>query len=609
MKKLGILFATVIMAMLFVVSASALEPTGQCGDNVYWEYDSTTGELVISGEGEMFNYYFDNSPFTNSYDIKHVIIEVGITSIGDNVFLSCYNLESVVIPNSVTQIGDDAFMACYNLSSINIPKSVVSIEASSFRYCPLTNIKVDENNGYYSNDERGVLFNKDKTELILYPAGNLKEEYNIPHSVVKIYEYAFYRCENLKTIYIPDSVIEIKEISYYLGSMTFYGCDNLNNIVVDKNNKYYSNDEYGVLFDKDKLSLIRYPAGNTRTEYSIPDSVINIGDFSFESCSFLTNIVIPNSVVSIGIRAFEWCYNLTAIIISSSVIEIDEDAFNDCKSLSNIIVDKNNNYYSSDEYGALFDKDKTKLIQYPVGNTRKEYKIPKGVTTIDDSAFYSCDSLVDITIPNSVTNISSWAFASCRNLIKLYIPNSVTSIGGYAFYCSDKITDVYYSGSKEQWNNIVIKGYNNPLIDAAIRYDYCLVGEGNIHSYKTVVTPPTCTTQGYTTYTCECGDTYIADYVYAKGHTYTSYVTDPTCTAQGLKVNICSCGDNYTETLPAKGHTFNGSVCTTCGYDKADTCSCNCHKSGLSALLWKILSIFYKLLRINKACVCGISHY
>ena len=208
------------------------------------------------------------------------------------------------------------------------------------------------------------------------------------------------------------------------------------------------------------------------------------------------------------------------------------------------------------------------------------------------------------------------------------------------------------------------------------------------HNHIPTITPSSCTTKGYTTYTCECGDTYVTDYVdatghsftnyisdgkatcttdglkFAKcdncdatdfipekgghsfrtdwtldveptctdlgskshhcnncdekadvtpiaklGHTYTSYVTELTCTAQGLKVNICPCGDSYTETIPAKGHTFNGSVCSDCGYDKADTCSCNCHKSGLSALFWKLLNFFYKLLRINKVCNCGIAHY
>lgn len=208
------------------------------------------------------------------------------------------------------------------------------------------------------------------------------------------------------------------------------------------------------------------------------------------------------------------------------------------------------------------------------------------------------------------------------------------------------------------------------------------------HNHIPTITPPTCITQGFTTYICECGDTYVDDYVEATGHSFINYISDgtatcitdgkliakcdncnatdtksekgthkfsedftvdveatctkegeksrhciycsevtdlttidkldhaynisfieSTCTDRGLKIYICSCGDSYTETLPATGHTFNGSVCTDCGYDKADTCSCNCHKSGLSALLWKLLNFFYKLLRINETCACGTVHY
>ena len=133
------------------------------------------------------------------------------------------------------------------------------------------------------------------------------------------------------------------------------------------------------------------------------------------------------------------------------------------------------------------------------------------------------------------------------------------------------------------------------------------------HSFRTDWTldvEPSCTDLGSKSHHCNyCDEKADVTPIAKIGHTYTSYVTDPTCTAQGLKVNICSCGDNYTETLPAKGHSFNGSVCTTCGNDKADSCSCNCHKSGFSALLWKLLNFFYKLLRINKVCACGIAHY
>lgn len=167
------------------------------------------------------------------------------------------------------------------------------------------------------------------------------------------------------------------------------------------------------------------------------------------------------------------------------------------------------------------------------------------------------------------------------------------------------------------------------------------------HDYKAVVSNPSCTTQGYTTYICECGDTYVADYVDATGHsyksdiitkpthitngaeiytcacgdsyiepvpkleahTYNTITIDPTCTDRGHKIYTCPCGDSYTETLPALGHNLSGSACTECGYDKADTCSCNCHKTGLSALIWKILNFFYRLLKLNTTCNCGIAHY
>lgn len=92
-------------------------------------------------------------------------------------------------------------------------------------------------------------------------------------------------------------------------------------------------------------------------------------------------------------------------------------------------------------------------------------------------------------------------------------------------------------------------------------------------------------------------------------HNYSSVVTAPTCTEKGSTTYACSCGDTYTETIEAKGHTFNGSKCINCDYDKADECSCNCHKSGFMGFIWKILNFFYKLFRTNKTCACGVAHY
>ena len=126
-KKLLLLFAVIVTALVcFALSASALNATGQCGDNVYWEYNSTTGELVISGEGAMTDYklvYNDtleamtDSPFFYS-DIKSVVINNGVTTIGDYAFYSCGSLTEVTIGNSVTTIGDWAFCYCGSLTDV-----------------------------------------------------------------------------------------------------------------------------------------------------------------------------------------------------------------------------------------------------------------------------------------------------------------------------------------------------------------------------------------------------------------------------------------------------------------------------------------------------------
>lgn len=132
------------------------------------------------------------------------------------------------------------------------------------------------------------------------------------------------------------------------------------------------------------------------------------------------------------------------------------------------------------------------------------------------------------------------------------------------------------------------------------------------HNYKEDVTEPTCTKKGYTTYTCECGDSYIDDYTEAKGHIYSVTTTQPTCIQNGLVTTFCtSCGDTHTETLEPTGHSFaeGSSKCENCDFDKADDCSCNCHKGGISGLIFKIILFFQRIFKTNKTCACGIAHY
>ena len=198
-----------------------------------------------------------------------ITIPKGVTNIGEYAFYDCRSLTSITIPDSVTSIGDEAFWNCSSLTSITIPESVTSIGHYAFLWCSsLTNINVSDNNRNYCSID-GVLFNKDKTEIINYPKGKESKNYKIPNSVTSIGNEDFRNCSSLTNITIPESVTSI-------GEDAFYDCRSLTNV-------------------------------------TILDGVTSIGDGTFYYCSSLTSITIPESVTSIGDYAFRWCSSLTNI--------------------------------------------------------------------------------------------------------------------------------------------------------------------------------------------------------------------------------------------------------------------------------------------------------
>ena len=343
MKKIISLLLSLAMLLTITsglnLTAFADTITGECGDNVTYSLDTSTGVLTISGTGKMTDYYYStNSPFYDNASIKSVVIESGVTSIGDFVFGDCTSLKSVTIPNSVTSIGYMAFDNCTSLKSVTIPGTVTSIGKHAFCQCSsLLSIEVSDNNKNYSSFD-GVLFNKDKTELITYPAGKPNDTYEIPNSVTSIGEWAFEYCESLTDITIPNSVTNI-------GDFAFEYCESLTDITIPNS---VTSIDYAAFCHCTSLKSVTIPdsvtsIGNAAfsgctslTGVKIPDSVTSIGEWAFEYCESLTGVKIPDSVTSIGKFAFDNCTSLTSVTIPNSVTSIRESAFEDCTRLKDV---------------------------------------------------------------------------------------------------------------------------------------------------------------------------------------------------------------------------------------------------------------------------------
>ena len=296
--------------------------SGICGDYLTWTLEG--GTLTIRGTGDMYDWYDGWRDYTDT--ISEVIIENGVTSIGDYAFYDCENLYSITIPDSVERIGSSVLSSRGGPSEITIPAGVTSIASDAFGYSWVRYaINVSEDNQNYSSED-GVLFDKNKTTLILCPAGKFGE-YTIPDGVTMIVSGAFCNCDDLVKITIPDSVTSIELEAFYL-------CNSLAEINVSENNTTYSSED-GVLFNKAKTRLILYPK-NKRGEYVIPDSVESFEYDAFRGCYGLEAVTISNKMNSIEDLLFSDCESIKRVTIPDSVTSIGERAFQNCTGLTDV---------------------------------------------------------------------------------------------------------------------------------------------------------------------------------------------------------------------------------------------------------------------------------
>ena len=277
------------------IQASAAAFSGKCGANVNWTLDTSTGVLSVTGTGEMTDYAYDSQkPWGNqSAAVKTITIGDGVQHIGSHAFQECSKLVSLTIGDGVESIGEYAFADCTSLAAVTIPARVNSIGEGVFYGCTsLTAITVDGNNPAYCSDANGVLYNKAKTTLVQYPAGDARASFAIPNGVTEIANAAFYDCASLTAVTIPDSVTRI-------GEHAFHNCANLVSVTMGK-------------------------------------SVTSIGAFAFYGCESLTAMTIPDSVTEIGLFAFCGCTSLASLTLGCGVTHIGSGAFYGCTSLAEV---------------------------------------------------------------------------------------------------------------------------------------------------------------------------------------------------------------------------------------------------------------------------------
>ena len=514
------------------------------GDGCFAGCTALTDITFETGITKIADHQFDGSP------IKSITIPGTVTTIGSSAFSDCANLTAIDLPTSVTQIDAYAFSST-GLTAVTLPKHLRKLGLSAFSGCTaLKSVFIPLSLQNTSNPFRNckaltdVTFEDGRTELpdtLLEDSGI--RQFTVPQTVTKIGYSAFAGCTQLTAITLPAGLRE-------LGNEAFKGCTALTGVALPDSLTALG---YGVFRDCSALTAAEFPAGIAPVSWSsgssmlrnctslrsvkLPKTVSSLGDYFFAGCTALERIVLPDSVTEIGSNLFNGCTALTDVTLSTNLQAVPENTFYGCVSLQKLVA-------------------------------------PYAVTKIGKTAFANCTSLTELTLLRNVTEAAADALSypeqvTVYGVKGTYAETYAASVGA-PFAAIDRpatAVSLPKSVTVKVWSSVRLLPSLDPVdctdelvwsssdaSVAAVSADGTVTGRkdgsavitvtagsvsarcevavgtpAHVHSYTAVVTAPTCAVQGYTTYTCSCGEYYYDDYVPALGHSY----VDGVCTRCG----------------------------------------------------------------------------
>ena len=519
----------------------------EMGKNVMRDCVKLT-QVNLSEELTVLPYY----AFYNCKLLSQIELPSNLKEVGSCAFENCETLDNVTLPQGLTTIGAYAFDSCKKLSIISIPDSVISIENNAFGYCTsLTSIALPPEITTIAD----YLFNNSGIVSI-----------TIPNKVKKIEDNAFFSCSNLTSVNLSDSVktIEywafaycqklksfdfvgvqsvennafmesgIKELHIpaqmtYLESGAFARCLDLRTITVATDNTRFCAED-GILFSKDKRSIVLYPAAKQGSSYTIPDGVETIGNAAFSGAQ-IESVTLPDTITYIEGCAFESCNNLISFEFPHNTYSIPYGVFAGCEKLQYVAGTEQVNWVGSSAFGSCHA---LRVINLP------------NATTIENSAFRDCQNLSSVVL-NDQAYVNFGAFSGCYSLRHLF---KCSSNSGYYGHPSEN--------PEVGWN---VEYDNTPLLNA----NTC---EGSRYDYSFSYAASSCDTNGSLSFYCNIchySDSLAIESTFTHEYQAVSSV-DATCTSGGYTVYRCiHCGNEYHgDETEALGHHFENNVCTRC---------------------------------------------